>query len=71
MFLLLWSTIGLGLAALAAAALAWASDQPPRLVFLLGLVGILAAGLPANLLGQVRRRYEEHELRRMQALDAR
>ena len=70
-FVLLWSMIGLGLAALAAAALAWTSDQPPRLVFLLGLVGILAAGLPANLLGQVRRRYEEHELRRMQALDAR
>ncbi|HTS02564.1 MAG TPA: hypothetical protein VMN04_08570, partial [Thermoanaerobaculia bacterium] len=60
----------LGVAALAGAAVAWKDGQPQELLFLLLLVGILGSVLPAALLGRVRRRYEESELRRMKALDA-
>jgi len=60
----------LGIASLAAAALGWWSAQPPALLFLLLLVGVLCTALPAGLLGKVRRQYEEKEFRRMRALDA-
>ena len=67
---LLWSMLALGVAALAAAAIAWKSGQPGGLPSLLLLVGVLSTVLPAGLLGKVKRHYDEHELRRMRALDA-
>jgi hypothetical protein len=67
---LLWAMLVLGMAALAAAALAWKSGQPGELLTLLVLVGILGSALPAGLLGKVKRQYDEQELRRMKALDA-
>ncbi len=68
---LLWSMLGIGLASLAGGAGAVVSRQPEALVTLLVLVGAVATAVPAALLGKVKRQYEEHELRRMQALDAR
>ena len=68
---LLWTMLGIGAAAVAAAATAWMLGQPPQLVSLLALVGVLGTALPWGLLGRVKRQYEELELRRIQALDAR
>jgi hypothetical protein len=68
---LLWTLLAVGVCAVAAAAAAWRLGQPPALVSLLALVGVLGTALPWGLLGRVKRQYEEIELRRIQALDAR
>ncbi|HSB63886.1 MAG TPA: hypothetical protein VLJ18_06950 [Thermoanaerobaculia bacterium] len=57
-------------ALLAAAAGGWLA-QPRELLTTLLLFGVICTVLPASLLGKVRREYEEKELRRMRALDAR
>ena len=67
---LLWSMLGIGVVSLVGAALAGRMGLPGA-VPVLALVGAVGVGVPALLLGTVRRRFEEAELRRMQALDAR
>ncbi len=62
--------LAVGIASLAALALGWWSGQPRPILFLFLLVGVICSAVPASLLGQVRRRYEEMEFRRMKALDA-
>jgi hypothetical protein len=68
---LLRGMLAVGIASLAALALAWWSGQPGAVLFLFFLVGTICFAVPAGMLGKVRRQYEELELRRMRALDAR
>lgn len=68
---LLKGMFAFGVVALLAAAAGWWRAQPPVLLSTLLLFGILCTVLPASLLGNVRRQYEEKEFRRMRALDAR
>ncbi|HSB36154.1 MAG TPA: hypothetical protein VLH41_04720 [Thermoanaerobaculia bacterium] len=68
---LLRGMLAVGIASLAALALAWWSGQPGAVLFLLFLVGAICSAVPAGMLGKIRRQYEELELRRMRALDAR
>jgi hypothetical protein len=65
----LYAMLGVGLAALGAAAFAWRAGQPSALQALLVLVGVVGTAVPAGVLGRVRRAYEELEFRRMKALD--
>jgi hypothetical protein len=60
-----------GLVLLAAGVVALALGQPYEVWYPLVLLGVLGPALGFGLLGTARRRYEAHELRRMQALDAR
>ena len=62
--------LAVGVVSLGALAFGWWNGQPREVLFLLFLVGTICTALPAGLLGQVRRRYEELEFRRMKALDA-
>ncbi len=62
--------LAVGIASLAALAVGWWSGQPSAVLFLFFLVGVICSAVPAGLLGTVRRKYEELELRRMKALDA-
>ncbi|MBM4037418.1 MAG: hypothetical protein FJ290_02795 [Planctomycetes bacterium] len=61
--------LGVGLAALGVAAVAM--GQPYAVYYPLVLAGGLSAVIPAFMLPRVRKRYEELELRRIQAADAR
>jgi hypothetical protein len=60
-----------GLVLLAAGVAALALGQPYEVWYPLVLLGVLDPALGFGLLGTARKRYEAHELRRMQALDAR
>ena len=62
--------LAVGVVSLGALAFGWWNGQPREVLFLFFLVGTICTALPAGLLGQVRRRYEELEFRRMKALDA-
>lgn len=70
-FAVLRGMLAVGIASLAALALGWWRGQPGAVLFLFFLVGAICSAVPASLLASVRRRYEELELRRMKALDAR
>lgn len=59
-----------GILALAAGIVAVALGQPYAVYYPLLLIGVLDTVLPASLLRIVRRRFEEMELRKMQARDA-
>jgi hypothetical protein len=59
-----------GVMLLVAAGVLAALRQPFAIVYPLGLSGLISAVLGWSLLPQVRRRYEQLELRRMSALDA-
>ena len=59
-----------GVAALIFGVIALISSQPYAVYYPLLLGGLLAAVIPGVLLPTIRRRYEEHELRRMHAQDA-
>jgi hypothetical protein len=61
----------LGAVALLAAGAGWWRAQPPEMLFMLLLLGVICTVVPASLFGKVRRDYEEKEFRRMRALDAR
>jgi hypothetical protein len=60
----------LGIAALAVAALALGVGQPYGVYYPLALIGTISAALGFSLPRSLSKRYEELELRRMQALDA-
>ena len=60
-----------GLVLLAVGVVALALRQPYEVWYPLVLLGVLAPALGFGLRGTARRRFEAHELRRMQALDAR
>jgi hypothetical protein len=62
---------GLGGLALCAGGVAWWRGQPYAVHYPLLLGGMLAAAVFGGLLGVLRRRYEEVELRRIRAADAR
>jgi hypothetical protein len=49
---------------------ALAMGQPYSVYYPLLLVGVLGVAVPAGLLGSLRKRYEQLELRRMSAIDA-
>lgn len=61
--------IALGVASLVAAAFAVFRRQPYEVTYPLFLVGTLALAVPGFVMPLLRRRYEEMELRRMQAQD--
>lgn len=67
---LLKGMFGLGVVALVAAVFAQGLAQPPQLLAIFLLLGVLCTVLPVSLFGRVRRQYDERELRRMRALDA-
>jgi hypothetical protein len=60
----------LGLACLAAGVVAVIDAQPYAVYYPLLLAGVICAVVPFASLRRVRQRYEELELRRMEALDA-
>jgi hypothetical protein len=68
---LLRGMLAVGIASLAALALGWWSGQSREVLLPFLLIGAICTAVPARLLGTVRRQYEERELRRMKALDAR
>jgi len=68
---LLKAMVGFGVAGLLAGVVALLRSQPYAVFYPLLLEGALCGILPLFLLPVVRRRYEQSELRRMRALDAR
>ena len=64
-------TAALGVVALAIGAVAAVRSQPYVVCYPLFLFGVLSTVIPAGLFFRLRRRYEELELRKMQAQDAR
>jgi hypothetical protein len=67
---LLKGMFAFGAVALLAATFGLWLEQPPRVLSMLLLFGVICTVLPASLLRRVRREYEEKEFRRMKALDA-
>jgi hypothetical protein len=65
------AVVTLGLLALLAGGVAWMRGQPYAVYYPLLLGGALGAGLFGAMLGVLRRRYAEVELRRMRAVDTR
>ena len=61
--------IGIGLGAIALAVIAFLVGQPPAVVGLLALTGLVSVLAFGNTLPRVRRTYAEAELRRMRAMD--
>lgn len=61
--------IGIGLGAIALAVIAFLVGQPPAVVGLLALTGVVSVLAFGNTLPRVRRTYAEAELRRMRAMD--
>ena len=61
--------IGIGLGAIALAVIAFLVGQPPAVVGLLALTGVVSVLGFGNTLPRVRRTYAEAELRRMRAMD--
>jgi hypothetical protein len=60
----------IGVAALAGGVAAMLKAQPYAVYYPLLLIGVLASALSVALTPSIRRQYEQHELRTMQALDA-
>ena len=60
----------IGVAALAGGVAAMLKAQPYAVYYPLLLIGVLASVLSVALTPSIRRQYEQHELRKMQALDA-
>ena len=60
----------LGVAVLVGGVVALVKSQPYAVYYPLLLGGALTAGITAGLFPQVRRRYQQLELRKMQAMDA-
>ncbi|MGB6042796.1 MAG: hypothetical protein WBF93_06520 [Pirellulales bacterium] len=65
----LGTLIGLGVILISAGLFAVVTSQPYAVFYPLLLVGVLMTAVPAGLLPVMRRRYEQFELRRMEAAD--
>ena len=61
----------MSLLALAAGVAAWSASQPYAVYYPLLLVGLLGTVIPLGLRPSLKRRYQDLELRRMQAMDLR
>jgi hypothetical protein len=68
--LLCWTLIAVGVASLAAGLAALSLRQPYHVYYPLLLIGIITPLVIGFNLGNIRRRYDERELRKMTALDA-
>jgi len=61
--------LAIGVACLVALVVGWSKGQPFPVLFPFLLVGLIGTAVPAGLIGQIRRRYDDLEFRRMKALD--
>ena len=65
-----WALVLFGAICLLFGVIALADSQPYAVCYPLLLMGVLTVAIPGGALREFRRRYEEAELRRMQAMDA-